>query len=164
MMYFNDCRTAEELKKVYKEWAKRLHPDNGGTTEEFQRMQAEFSQSWERLKNIHVTADGEEYTKETDETAEAFMQLLAVLMNLSGVETEICGSWIWCSGNTQPFKELFKRLGFRWSRSKEAWYFHREPYRKRHGRELSLDEIRDMYGSYKPEKQGREEQKKLRPA
>lgn len=147
--YFDGCRTAEELKKAYRQAAKELHPDAGGGEEEFKAMQAEFSAAWSRLKNIHVTKDGEKYEKETQETAEAFMSIIEELIRLKDIEVEICGSWIWCSGNTRPYKDLFRKLNFHWSKSKAAWYYHGEPYRKHHSRELSLDEIRGMYGSRK---------------
>lgn len=150
--FFNGCRTAEELKKAYKDAAKRLHPDNGGSAEAFKQMQQEFSKTWEKLKNIHTDRNGETYTKDTDETAGAFMEVIETLIHLAGVETELCGSWIWCSGDTKPHIGTFKRLGFRWSQNKTAWYFHASPYKKYHGREYSLDEIRRMYGSRKFQK------------
>lgn len=155
--YFDNCRTADELKKAYRQAAKELHPDAGGCEEEFKAMQAEFSAAWERLKNIHINRDGEQYERETQETAEEFMVIIEELLMLDGVEVEICGSWIWCSGNTKPYKETFRKLHFRWSRSKSAWYYHAEPYRKFHSQELSLDEIRNMYGSQKYQRRRDEE-------
>ena len=145
--FFQGCHTAEDLKKAYRKLAKKLHPDVGGRKEDFQALQAEFSAAWDRLKNVHVNKDGKRYEKETDETAEAFMGIIEELIRLKDVDTEICGSWIWCSGNTKPYKDLFRRLGFRWSKMKQAWYYHSEPYRKYNGKEMSLDEIRGMYGS-----------------
>ena len=145
--FFQGCHTAEDLKKAYRKFAKKLHPDVGGRKEDFQDLQAEFSSAWDRLKNVHVNKDGRRYEKETDETAEAFMGIIEALIQLKEVDIEICGSWIWCSGNTKPYKDLFRRLGFRWSKTKQAWYYHSEPYRKHHGKELSLEEIRNMYGS-----------------
>lgn len=36
----------------------------------------------------------------------------------------------------------------------EAWYFHRDGYKKRSKKSLTLDEIRGYYGSEKIEKEG----------
>ena len=154
--YFEGCKTAEELKKAYRQIVKQLHPDKGGRKEDFQTMQAEFSACWERLKDIHTDKEGREYRKETTETASEFMGIIDELLNLKGVEIEICGSWIWVSGDTRQYREFFKKLKFRWSPKKSAWYYHREPYRKRSRRELSLDEIRGMYGSKKYKKEDEE--------
>ena len=149
MRYFTECKTAEQLKKSYKNWAKMLHPDNGGNAEEFKLMQAEFSEMWNRLKDVHINADGETYTKETAETAGEFMDIIEILIHLTGVQTEICGKWIWCSGNTKLHKNTLKALGFHWAKNKNAWYYHTEPYRRHNNREYSLDEIRDLYGSHR---------------
>ncbi len=150
--YFDNCKTAEDLKKAYKKYARALHPDcNPGkdTTAEFQKMQAEFEKRFETLKNVHINKDGECYEKETTETAAEFMDLINKLLRLHGIEVELCGSWIWVSGETRPVKDDLKSFGFRFSRNKTAWYFHREPYRKRGNKKMSLDDIRAMYGSRK---------------
>ncbi len=149
MKYFTNCKTAEELKKEYRTLAKKLHPDLGGDTEEFKIMQNEFEAMWERLKNVHTNSKGETYTKETTETPKEFIHIIDVLTKLNGIEVEICGSWIWVSGNTKEHKEVLKSLKFRYANKKQAWYFHTEPYKKKSKRELTLDEIRDMFGSQK---------------
>ncbi len=159
MRYFTDCKTAEELKKAYRTWAKKLHPDLGGNAEEFKVMQAEYEKLWERLKNVHQNAQGETYTKETDETPQEFINIINTLVRLNGVHVEICGNWIWCSGNTQPYKDTLKSLKFKWAHKKKAWYYHTEPYRKRSRRELSLDEIREMFGSQSYTAKAEEEKK-----
>ena len=61
MKYFNNCKTAEDVKQLYKKLARDLHPDcNPGrdTTKEFQEMQAEFDKAWNQLKNKHTDKDG----------------------------------------------------------------------------------------------------------
>ncbi|MCH5299070.1 MAG: molecular chaperone DnaJ, partial [Ruminococcus sp.] len=97
------------------------------------------------------------YTKETTETAEEFIHIIEVLTRLNGVEVEICGSWVWVSGNTKEHREILKQLNFKWANKKRAWYYHTEPFRKKSKRELTLDEIREMFGSqsykHKEEKQ-----------
>ena len=106
-----------------------------------------------------MNASGEAYTQETSETADEFMDIIEILIHLSGVETELCGKWIWCSGNTRQHKDILKSMGFHWSRNKEAWYFHTEPYRRRHDRDYSLDDIRNMYESRQFKEQERQEEK-----
>ena len=159
MKYFHNCKTAEELKKAYRTWAKKLHPDLGGNAEEFKVMQNEYEKLWERLKNIHTNSQGETYTKETTETPQEFINIINTLVKLNGVHVEICGNWIWCSGNTQPYKDTLKSLKFRWAHKKKAWYYHTEPYRKRSHRELTLDEIREMFGSQSYTAKAEEEKK-----
>ncbi len=157
MKYFTNCKTAEELKKEYRRLAKELHPDLGGDTEEFKVMQNDFEKTWERLKNVHKNSEGETYTKESPETAEDFIHIIEVLTPLKDVLVEIIGDWIWVSGNTKEHKDILQKLKFRYAHRKQAWYFHTEPYKKKGKRELTLDEIRDMFGSHsyqkKPEKQ-----------
>lgn len=154
MKYFKNCRTAEELKKEYRKLAMKLHPDIvGGDGEEFKAMQNEFEKLWEQFKDVHQTAEGKTYTakQETTETSQEFIHIINVLITLHGVEVEICGKWIWVSGDTKPHKETLKQLKFKWAHKKQAWYYHAEPYRKKSHVDFTLEEIRDMFGSQKYE-------------
>lgn len=145
--YFSNCRTAEQLKAAYKTLILKNHPDNGGDPEICKAINAEFDEAWKRLKNIHTDKDGKFYEKETTETAGEFMDLINKLVRMAGVIVEMCGSWIWLTGNTKEHREEIKALGFKWSKNKAAWYYHKEPYFKRSKRSVSLDDIRLMYGS-----------------
>ncbi len=42
MQYFKDCKTEEEVKKKYREWAKKLHPDHGGQANEMIELQRQY--------------------------------------------------------------------------------------------------------------------------
>ena len=125
-------------------------------------MQNEFERLWERLKNVHQNAKGETYTKntETDETPQEFIHIINTLVRLRGVEVEICGSWIWVSGNTKEHKDVLKQLGFRFAYKKKAWYYHKDKFRKKSREELTMDDIRDMFGSKRYEHK-QEEEKQL---
>ena len=61
------------------------------------------------------------------------------------LDCEICGSWLWISGDTKPHKERLKELGCRWSKRKQKWYkrgaggFNKRPW--------TMEAIRAEHGS-----------------
>jgi curved DNA-binding protein CbpA len=141
--------TLEDLKAAYKRLAIANHPDHGGSTETMQQINAEYTDLFEQLKNTHRNAAGEQYTSRdtTDEAPAEFIELIEKLIRIPGIIIELCGSWLWITGDTKPVKDELKTIGFRWSSSKTAWYYHRGGYHKRSGKECTMDEIRNMYGS-----------------
>lgn len=143
--------TLEELKAMYKKLAMQNHPDCGGSTEAMQEINAEYETLFSRLKNTHRNANGEQYTAANDngETAADFVEIIDKLVKLPGIIVELCGSWLWITGETRAVKEELKGIGFRWSSNKKAWYYHEGAYSKRGGKSCSMEEIRDMYGSRK---------------
>lgn len=149
MKWFTNPQTLEELKKQYKRLAKQHHPDIGGSVKDMQEINNEFDRLFEMLKNTHSAADGKTYTTKTEntETSAEFKDIINRIINLQNITIEICGSWIWITGNTYQHREVLKHLKFRFSKSKAAWYYHTEGYRKSHSKIYSLDEIRDLYGS-----------------
>lgn len=147
MKWFNNPQTLEELKKQYKKLALANHPDRGGNTQNMQDINSEYDKLFEQLKNKHTAANGETYTKETAETINEFKDIINKIINLDGVNIEICGSWIWLTGNTYNYRTVLKELKFRFSNNKKAWYYHNEEYHKRGKKSFTLDEIRDLYGS-----------------
>lgn len=149
MKWFNHPQTLEELKKQYKQLAVKHHPDKGGNTADMQEINAEYDRLFELLKNTHKNAEGQTYTAQTEttETANDFKEIIEKLIRFNGIHIEICGSWVWVTGCTIEYREELKKMKFRWSKSKVAWYYHREEYRKSTKRTYTLDEIRDLYGS-----------------
>ncbi|HBM98523.1 MAG TPA: molecular chaperone DnaJ [Ruminococcus sp.] len=139
MKWFNNPSTLEELKQQYKKLALKHHPDLGGNTADMQEINNEYDLLFARLKNTHAT--------ETTETPDEFKNIINALINLEGINIELCGSWLWITGNTKEHKEVLKSLHFRWSKSKCAWYYHTSDYKKTSGKTYSLDQIRDLYGS-----------------
>lgn len=150
-MYFNSCHTAEELKKEYFKLALQHHPDRGGDVRVMQAVNVEYETAWARLKDTHQNAAGKQYTntgdKATAEMPEEYQRIIDALIRLRGIRIEICGSWIWVSGDTRPHKDQFKALGMYWAPKKEMWYW-RPPEKAtiRH-KPRSMDYIRQTYGS-----------------
>lgn len=147
MKWFSNPQTLEELKKQYKQLALKHHPDRGGSAETMKEINCEYDVLFEALKNTHRTAEGKTYTAETTETAEEFKDIISRLINLENIKIEICGSWLWVTGSTYPHRNDLKKLHFRFSKSKQAWYYHADEYRKTSKKTFTLEQIRDLYGS-----------------
>jgi len=72
--------------------------------------------------------------------------MLNKIINFHGVTIEIIGNWIWCFSSYEYRKEL-KEYGFKYASQKKAWYWHSEAFRKKSHKSLSLNDIRNYYGS-----------------
>lgn len=66
---------------------------------------------------------------------------------LQGVGVEVCGTWIWCGGNTYPHRAWLKSAGFRWANKKAKWYWHDPNQKRSKGKAMSMDWIRWKHGS-----------------
>ena len=123
MTYFKDANTLEELRKQYKELLKKYHPDNPqGSTEATQDINAEYDKLFRLLKDKHesnaeqtknkTSYDDMKYNFEEDEK---LREVLQNIIHLSDITIEVCGSWIWVSGNTYPHKEELKQYNIPFS-------------------------------------------------
>ena len=167
MKYFKNVNTLEELRRQYKELLKQYHPDNpNGSTEATQKINAEYDSLFKLLKDKHentatgsneAKTDYNSYNKMKWDFAEdtALREVLQKIINLSDITIEICGSWIWIFGNTYQHKESLKEIGFKFASQKKAWYWHSEAFQKRSKKTLSMNDIRNLYGSTQVETEER---------
>ena len=146
MKWFTNCKTLEDLKAEYKKLVFKHHPDRGGDTATMQEINGEYEVMFERVKNIHRNKDGETYEKENTEKPNEFRDTIEKLIKMSGVHIEIIGCFIWVSGNTKPYKDDLKEIGFKWHSKKVCWYLAPADYKKRSKKEFQMNEIRNMYG------------------
>lgn len=143
--YFT-AKNLDELKAEYRRLVKIYHPDCGGTDEIMKQINNEHDRLFEELKAKH-NAKADEY-HQTTETAEEFREIIEALLNLDGLVVELCGSWLWISGETMKNKKALKAAGFRWSPNKKMWYWrHEEDGRRWHKGNRTIGEIRAKYGS-----------------
>lgn len=154
--YFENVRTLEELRKQYKELLKLHHPDNGGNLETMQEINAEYDRMFKMLKDRHENVNRSncdnaksDYNNMKYDFAEdeKLREMLNKVIHFNNIDIELVGAWIWVSGNTYACKKDLKGLGFRWASQKKMWYWHSEAFRKKSRKTLSMDDIRNFYGS-----------------
>ena len=152
MKWFANVTTIEELRKKYRELLKQYHPDNGGSVELMQEINAEYDYFFAILNKENKT---EEQSSTHDEEAEneAFKAVLNEIIGFS-MEIELIGSWIWCF-NCYNYRSRLKELGFKFAPKKKAWTWHYGEYERYHRGQTDLDEIRAKYGSRKVSRQSK---------
>ena len=112
----------EELRKEYKKLAFENHPDKGGKVAVMQEINADYDELFKKLKNVHneqAEADTTGKKRNMNETPEAYREAIMKVINIEGIVIELCGSWLWISGNTYKHKEAFKASGYDWSKTKK---------------------------------------------
>lgn len=159
--YFKSAETLEQLRKQYKVLLKKYHPDNGGSEEIMKAVNAEYDKLFKLLKDRHESKSanhsGDHNSEQSDynqnmynwENDKALREVLQKIINFDGIEIEIAGQWIWLSGNTFSYKKELKEIGFKWASQKKQWFWHSDTFRKKSHKTLSMDEIRNYYGSTK---------------
>ena len=150
MKWFKNPSTMEELRKQYRKLMKENHPDVGGTEEAAKEINSEYDRLYAILsrQEAQERPQGEQDTTE-DKAAEdkAIRAVLDAPVNVN-TDIEIIGSWLWILGGYE-YRELLKSIGFKFAPKKKAWCWHYGEYRRHHKREVTMDEIRQKYGSQK---------------
>jgi curved DNA-binding protein CbpA len=145
MKHFYEIRTETELKARYKELAKEHHPDKGGDAETMKEVNAEYDMLLKKILSGQSI-----FGEALEDRLVLEKELREAIAKVSGIEDiiiEICGSWVWLTGETKTHKEAIKSVGYKWSGNKLAWYFHTGGYKRKGKRSYSLDEIRNTHGS-----------------
>lgn len=151
--WFTGCASLDAAKARYKELAKRYHPDINPEAgdEAMQQINAEYDEVVKRLSR--VSSDGctqatEQEARDAQDVAEAFRAAVLAIIHLRGIQIELCGSWLWVSGDTYQHREALKAAGYRWASKKQMWYWRPEEAAcPHHRRGASMADIRTKYGS-----------------
>lgn len=156
MTYFNNINTLEQLRRQYKELLKKYHPDNANGSEEATKaINAEYDSLFKVLKDKHEQKQTDSNTNKADYNNmqydftedKALREMLSKVIHLSDITIEICGAWLWLSGNTYQHRKELKEYGFKYAPKKCQWYWHSEAFRKKGRKPLSMNDIRNYYGS-----------------
>lgn len=146
MKYFSQCKTLDDLKKVYRQLAMKHHPDRGGDEETMKAINNEYEKAFELLKRQQNSTATEDKYKTTEDASE-FINIINALLKLDGLQIDLCGCWLWIGGNTRAHKEELKAAGCRWSSQKKLWSWHHAEDGSRYYRgKRTMSEIYQKYG------------------
>ena len=84
---------------------------------------------------------------EQTQLIEQINSVISQIDNLPGISIEVCGRWIWVSGDTKPVKTELRDAGFFWATKKKKWYWRPADEKKRFRGRQSMQKIREKYGS-----------------
>jgi flavorubredoxin len=143
MKYFSNCKNLEDLKKEYRKLALKYHPDRNSGTDTTKIMQS-INAEYEKMFEILQSESNNTYEKQ--ENVNDFMEVINKIINLN-VNIEICGVYIWISGNTYTVKEQLKQAGFYWASKKCMWYWKPEEVTSSKHKTWDMEKIRNKYGS-----------------
>ena len=159
--WFTGCETLQDLKERYKTLAKAYHPDLNPDAgdEAMQQINAQYDELVKKLSR--VSADGrteatEQEARNAADMATAYREVIAKIIHLAGINIELCGSWLWVSGETYANREALKDAGLRYASKKQMWYWRPEEaacHKSRSG--ATMEDIRTKYGSERIKSDGR---------
>jgi hypothetical protein len=132
---FEEVSGINEAKKVYKKLAKKLHPDVGGSDEEFKLLN--------KIYNDFI--EHKIYFSNESKIDLELEKIISQILHYENITIELIGSWIWINGDTKTIKDKLKELGFKWASKKKMWY-----YGEMKGKNLkpkSMDEIKSKYNT-----------------
>ena len=140
MTHFVDIADLDDLKKAYRNLCKLHHPDKGGCEETMKAINAEYSYM---LKNY-----GFDFKGSSVEIEEQIRDIIEQTETLKGLIVELCGRWVWFTGDTRTHKDKLKSIGCFWASKKLAWYWRPQDEAKKGAHKTyTLDKIRETHGS-----------------
>ena len=131
---FEAIKGINEAKKIYKTLAKKLHPDVGGTEEEFKMLNSIYN---------HILEHGIYFSNNSKFDLE-LEKIISKILHYDNITIEVVGSWIWLSGDTKIIKDKLKELNFKWASKKKMWYY--GEMKGRNPKQKSMNEIKSKYG------------------
>ena len=140
-----DCATSstlEDIKSAYRRACKMYHPDRNPAGLEMMKL---INAAYDALRDYKPTTETVDPTQEQN-LGDDLNTALNAIIHL-GLTIEICGSWLWVSGDTRPHKEVLKEAGFKWAPKKMMWHFRPSDYKSYNRGKWSIDKIRETHGS-----------------
>jgi hypothetical protein len=145
-MYFQDCKTLDQAKTLFRTLCHKLHPDKGGKASEFIKMQTEFK----------AFKPSVSYDSDKDFNYETFYNLVSLFDGLQGIKISFVGIFIWLEdidkGATYNQREAIKSIIIdkynhaRFAGKKKAWYFSPVDYTQKFRSKKTLEQVKSTWG------------------
>ena len=146
-----------DVKLAYKRACAKFHPDRCASGLE---MMKAINPAYQYLKEVLEGRESITNEKAHDKGqhanyGEVLSEAINAIIHIEGIEINVCGSWVWVTGDTKPHSKEIKAAGFKWANKKVAWYYRPENFKSKNRGKMSLDEIREYHGSQKVATQSR---------
>lgn len=140
--------TTESIKYAYRRACAKFHPDKNPAGLEMMKL---VNSAYEALQDIMSGAAFDRTVKKesvagSENYGDEMNTALSAIINL-GLTIEICGSWIWVSGDTRTHREILKAGGFKYAPKKSMWHFRPADYKSFNRGKWDMDKIRSTHGS-----------------
>ncbi len=132
---FREVVGINEAKKIYKTLAKKLHPDVGGSEEEFKLLNEIYNHL---IENKIYFSNSYKIDVELE-------KVISLILHFENIIIELIGNWVWVSGETKEIKEKLKEIGFKWASKKKMWFY--GEMKRRNHKEQDIEDIKAKYGS-----------------
>jgi len=132
--------TPEIAKQAYRRAAMKYHPDRNPAG--LAMMQA-INAAYKLLSDYTGTVN------QANDYGDLLNDAINSIVTCAGIVIEVCGNWVWVSGDTKTHKEILKTAGFKYASVKKMWYFRPDEWRSSNRQVNTIDEIRETYGTQK---------------
>lgn len=134
----------EGIKNAYRKACSKYHPDRNPAGLEMMKL---VNAAYAVLTDGSYNPDNTDFDEEcTQGLGDELNAALNAIINF-GLTIEICGSWIWVSGDTRPHKDMLKDAGYKWAPVKKMWHFRPSDSKSWSRGKFSMDQIRAKHGS-----------------
>lgn len=145
--YFEGIKNLVELKQAFRKLLKIWHPDINHDKDTNQEM-VDINNQYETLGRTLPKSETDQRTSEEKDIFDGFREIIEKIIHLDDILTiEICGNWIWASGNTYKSKDELGLAGFTFAGKKKMWFWKPADYVKLSHKTMPMEEIRIKYGS-----------------
>ena len=151
LKWFKGCNTIDEVKKMYRKLAMQFHPDvckNENAERDMKSINLEYEVVFKIIEKNLTPEQQKQYNKAGHNVNDGYREQVNKIIHIPNIIIEICGSWLWISGDTKPVKNLIKAAGFYWATKKKEWYWRPEEYKQVFNKKsMPKSHIRQKYGS-----------------